>query len=192
MMASPGLNEITTTTLRNRKMKDKAGPKDALKSAQSGTHVPEKDFSSKKAQAKATGNGKPEKGSMAVAKSLPTEKATSAPVASDPKPHEVDVKKYQGSSEDWSQDWRGGKRKGMSAEDYDGTAKDRVEDAAGQRRFDADESEKVQHVPEYKKGVSAFNNSPKTSHGFGHPSSAKDGHLRNSGHSGAHRIGKKK
>ena len=45
MANSPGLNEITTTTLRNRKMADKAlGKKASADIAKSGTHVPEKDF----------------------------------------------------------------------------------------------------------------------------------------------------
>lgn len=42
------------------------------------------------------------------------------------------------------------------------------------------------------KAPSSFSRTPKATHGFGHPVSARDGHLRNSGHSGAHRIGKKK
>lgn len=34
--------------------------------------------------------------------------------------------------------------------------------------------------------------SGRMSHGYGHPAPARDGCLRTSGHSGAHRIGKKK
>ncbi len=182
-MAAPGLDEITTTTLRNRKMA-KGSPKAALKTAQTGTEVPAKDFSSKKKETAAAGTGKPEKGSAAVAKALPTESANSATVAP--------VKKtWEGSSEDWSADYSAAKRRGISTEDHEDSARDRISDAAGDRKFAADESEKIQHVPEYKKGVSAYSNSPKASHGFGHPASARDGHLRNSGHSSAHRIGKK-
>lgn len=32
----------------------------------------------------------------------------------------------------------------------------------------------------------------KQAHGYGHPSSAQSGKLRNSGHSGAHQLGKRK
>ena len=165
-------------------MKDKAGPKAALKTAQTGTPVPSKDFSSAKKESKAAGNGKPEKGSAATAKGLPVPAAASTPVETD--------KKYEGSAADWSQDYRGAKAKGMTSEQYEGTAKDRIEDAAGQKRLNADDSDKVQHAPDYKKGVSAFSNTPKSAHGFGHPTSARDGHLRMSGHSGSHRLGKKK
>lgn len=169
----------------------KSGAKNALKVAQSGTPVPEKDFSSKKKEvAAATGSAK---GSMAVAKSLPTEKFNSAPVASDPKPTEV-KKTWEGSPEDWGKDYSASKRKGISTADYEDSAHDRIADAAGERNMAAkeDASKSVDDAPGYKRGVSAFSNNPKASHGFGHPSSAKDGHLRNSGHSGAHRIGKKK
>lgn len=41
------------------------------------------------------------------------------------------------------------------------------------------------------KTPNSFSRTPKATHGFGHPVTARDGHLRNSGHSGAHRIGKK-
>lgn len=182
-MASPGLDEITTTTLRNRSMKDKAGSKAALKTAQSGTPVPETDFSPKKKEVKAAGTGKPEKGSLAVAKSLPTETATSTPVPA--------KKQWEGSSEDWSADYNAAKRRGKTTADYEDSPHDRIADAAGEKRMAGDDSDKVQTAPAYKKGVSAFSNSPKVSHGYGHPASAKDGHLRNSGHSSAHRIGKK-
>lgn len=121
-MASPGLNEITTTTLRNRTMDKKefgpkkpaeeAGDKAALKTAQSGTPVAESDFSPKAKEELAAG-GDPDKGSMATTNKLPMPAGNSAPVG-------------------------------------------------------------------------------KVAHGFGHPAHAKDGHLRNSGHGSAHRIGKKK
>jgi|ERR1700722_1017332 len=164
--------------------KNQVGDKAALKTAQSGTPVPGKDFSSAKKESKAAGNGKPEKGSAAVAKALPTESATSTPVPSEPK-------KWEGSVEDWSADYNAAKRRGISVADHEDSARDRISDAAGERRMAADESNKIKHVPEYKKGVSAYSNAPKASHGFGHPASARDGHLRCSGHSGAHRLGKK-
>lgn len=163
--------------------KNKSGVKAALKTAQSGTPVPEKDFSSKKKIAKAAGSGKAEKGSAAVAAKLPTEAATSTPVPSE--------KKWEGSPEDWQKDYAASRRKGISVDQYEDSASDRISDNAGERRMKADEENKVQHAPEYRRGVSAFSNAPKQSHGFGHPTSARDGHLRNSGHSGAHRIGKK-
>ncbi len=162
----------------------------------SGTHVPEKDFSSKKKQTAADSGGA-KKGSLAKAKSLPTEKANSAPVASDPKPHQTKTY-WEGSSEDWSSDYAGAKRKGQTVQQYEDSARDRLEDAAGERRMKADDSLKeddsreVQHAPDYKQGVSAFSNRPKSSSGFGHPPSACHGALRCSGHSGAHQVGKKK
>ena len=167
------------------KKSESSNAKAGLKVAQTGTPVPAKDFSSKKKEAKAAGNGKSEKGSAAVAKALPTESATSTPVA-------TEKKTWEGSSEDWSKDYNASKRKGITVEQYEDSAEDRISDAAGERKFRSDDSDKVQHAPEYKQGVSAFANRPKASHGYGHPTSARDGHLRNSGHSGAHRLGKKK
>ena len=39
----------------------------------------------------------------------------------------------------------------------------------------------------------AFNRPPsQQAHGYGHPATARSGHLRNSGHAGAHRIGGKR
>lgn len=164
----------------------KANPKAAIADVhKTGTHVPEKDFSSKKKEAAAAGTGGTKKGSLTVAKSLPTESATSTPVA-------PEKKSWEGSSEDWSADYNASKRRGISVADHEDSARDRISDAAGERRMSADDSEKPQTAPGYKQGVSAFANSPKTAHGFGHPSSARDGHLRNSGHGGAHRIGHKK
>jgi hypothetical protein len=157
--------------------------------AVTGTHVPEKDFSTKAKTKAADGSGKPEKGSLATGSKLPTEGASSSPV---PEKVTEPKKVWEGSTEDWSKDYKEAKRKGISTEQWEDSAGDRISDAAGEKKFRDDDSDKVQHAPEYKKGVSAFANSPKTSHGFGHPASARDGHLRNSGHSSAHRLGKKK
>lgn len=182
-MASPGLDEITTTTLRNRKM-GKTASKATADVHKSGTHVPEKDFSSTKKEAAAAGTGGTKKGSLTVANSLPAPTATDTPVA--PK------KAWEGSSEDWSADYNASKRRGISVADHEDSARDRISDAAGERRMTADDSSKPQTAPGYKQGVSAFSNTPKAAHGFGHPASAKQGHLRCSGHGGAHQIGKKK
>lgn len=143
----------------------------------SGTHVPEKATSTKKAEAKADGkmSAKPAPAAVGVASPVP-----------------VQEKSWEGSSEDWRQDYNGAKRKGMTTEQYQDTAGDRVADAAGERRMRAEESNKVQNAPSYKPGTRASTNSPKVSHGYGHPAGSRDGHLRCSGHSGAHRIGKKK
>lgn len=182
-MASPGLNEITTTTQRNRKMgKDKALASKAIKDVhKSGTHVPEKDFSTaKKEKAAAKGKG----GSMTKAASLPMPSAVSTPVTSE-------NKKYEGSGEDWRQDYMGAKKKGITSEEYEDSARDRVEDAAGEKRMraDSDGQKDDKETSNYHKGVSAFSNSPKSAHGF--RGQTKDGHHRNSGHPGAHRIGKR-
>jgi hypothetical protein len=196
-MAAPGLDEIATTTQRSRTMKfrkagESANAKAAFKDvAKSGTHVPAKDFSSKKKEVAAAGTGKPEKGSLAVAKSLPTETGKSTPEAGGSKDLAAPKKTWDGSPEDWSSDYKQSRRKGISVDQWEDSPSDRLSDNAGERKLRADESDKVQHVPEYKQGISAFANRPKEAHGFGHPSSARDGHLRNSGHSGAHRIGKK-
>lgn len=167
-------------------MDKKSGAKNALKVAQSGTPVPAGDASTKKKIGAAAGTSGTTKGSLATAKSLPTATATDTPVAS--------KEKYEGSHEDWKQDYAGAKRKGMSTSEYEGTAEDRVADSAGERRMDAeaDSQKAIDHPGGYKKGVGAFSNGPKTASGFGHPPSARQGHLRCSGHSGAHQIGKKK
>ena len=89
--------------MKFREKGSSANEKAGTKVAQTGTPVPAKDFSSKKKEAKAAGNGKPEKGSAAVAKSLPTESATSNPV---PAPKD----KWEGSSKDWSADYAAAKR----------------------------------------------------------------------------------
>jgi len=169
-------------------MDKKASPnaKAGLKVAQTGTPVPAKDFSSKKKEAKAAGPSG--KGSMTKVASLPTESATSTPVP--------DGKKWEGSSDDMMKDYREAKRKGITTDQWEGSASDRLSDNAGERRMKAEDgkdgNKEIDHPTGYKAGVSAFSNAPKQSHGFGHPTSARDGHLRNSGHSGAHRIGKKK
>lgn len=185
MMASPGLDEITTTTTRNRKMGKKSGAKDALKVAQSGTPVPAGDASTKKKIDAAAGTVGTAKGSMTMAKSLPVPTATDTPVAKE---------KWEGSHEDWKADYAGSKRRGISTDDYEDTPHDRISDAAGERRMSAEEDSKkaIAHPGGYKKGVGAFSNTPKSSHGYGHPASARQGNLRCSGHSGAHQLGKKK
>ena len=137
------------------------GPKQALKDVQGGKHVAEKNFSSAKKETKADG----------VDSTKPST--------------------YEGSSEDWSNDWATARRRGMSTEDHENSARDRISDAAGERRMAAN-TKTEESTPTHKPGVSAFANSPKSSHGFGHTASSRDGHLRNSGHSGAHRIGKKR
>jgi hypothetical protein len=157
----------------------KQGPKEALKEAKSGTPVAEKNFNSKKKEAKAAGSNtaSAKKGSMTVALALP--------MATD------DGGKYEGSYKDSAEDYHAAKRKGISSDDWENSARDRVADQAGEKRMRDDESAKVHDAPRHTPGVSAFANRPKASHGFGHPAHARDGHLRNSGHSGAHRLGKK-
>ena len=144
-----------------------ANAKDALKVAQSGTPVPAKDSSSSKKEAKAAGV-----------------MATPAP---SPEPEK---KEYEGSHKDWSDDWSASKRKGITVDKWENSAGDRIADAAGERRMKADEDKS--EGPKHRPGIGAFSNAPKAAHGFGHPPSARDGHLRNSGHSGAHQIGRKK
>lgn len=167
---------------------DKSGKKAIADVHKTGTHVPEKDFSSSKKVAAAAGTGGTKKGSMTTAKSLPKPTATDTPVASEPK-------KWEGSSQDWSSDYNAAKRRGVSVADHNDSARDRLSDAAGEARMKSEQSEPNEYGPStestYVKGRGAFSNPPKTSHGFGHPSSARDGHLRNSGHGGAHRLGKK-
>lgn len=99
---------------------------------------------------------------------------------------------YENSYRDHADDYRAARRKGISTEDYEGTAHDRIADKAGAKRSRDETAAKVDNPSSYKAGVGAFASKPKTSHGFGHPASARDGHLRNSGHSGAHQIGKRK
>ena len=108
-------------------------------------------------------------------------------------PHgEESAHKYEGSSKDWSDDYREAKRRGQSTEDYEGSARDRIADNAGQKRLDDKEGdESIKHPEGYKQGVAAYSNRPKAAHGYGHSASQRDGHLRRSGVAGAHQIGKK-
>jgi hypothetical protein len=148
----------------------------------SGTHVPPKDFSSRKKEAAAAGTGGTKKGSLTIANSLPMPNASDTPVE----------KRYEGSSEDWSADYREAKRRGQSTSDYEDSARDRVADVSGQRRMDAEDTKAETDTSEHYRGKPAFQNKPKASHGFGHSASQRDGHLRTSGNSQAHQIGKRK
>lgn len=67
---------------------------------------------------------------------------------------------------------------GVHVPEKDFSSKEQIDTAAG--------------TPQFQKPPTAANTGSKQPHGFGHPSSARDGKLRCSGHSGAHRIGKKK
>lgn len=162
-MGSPNFNEMQTTTRQNR-----SGPKKALKKAQAGVPIPSKDFSSEKKEAAAAG------------------RASSTPMP--------EKKSWENSGEDFMADHREARRRGQSADDYEGSARDRISDVAGQRRMDAKDyqaDEYPTHEGGHSRGKSAFGNPPKNAHGFGHTSSNKDGHLRKSGHPGAHQLGKK-
>lgn len=155
------------------------GPKEALTEAKSGTPVAAKNFSSKKKEAKASGTDKASasKGSMTVALSLP---------------HVTDTGDgYENSYRDHAADYSAARRKGIPVEQYEGSAHDRIADKAGAKSM-RDTPPQADNTSNYRPGVSAFSNTPKASHGFGHPASAKQGHLRNSGNSGAHRVGKRK
>lgn len=136
----------------------------------SGTHVPEKDFSSSKKVAAAASGGK--KGSLITAE-----------------PYK-EPEGYEGSMKDWSDDRRQAQAKGMSSDRWEDSAGDRIADKAGEKNLKA--ADKPKEASDYKPGVAAFSNSPKSSHGFGHGDGQKQGHLRTSGHSGAHQIGKKR
>ncbi len=162
-MGNPNLSEIVTTTKQNR-----SGDKNARKKAQAGVPVPSKDFSSEKKEKAAAGrdSGTP-----------PPEKAS-----------------WESSGKDMMADYREARRRGVDPKDYEDSARDRISDVAGQRRMDSEDYQKDEYPTKeggHHRGKPAFANSPKNAHGFGHSSSNKDGHLRNSGHSGAHRIGKK-
>lgn len=147
------------------------GSKAGLKQAQSGTPVSEKNTPSKK------DNKSNKKGSLTAAMGLP----------------HVDSGTYEGSHHDYMDDYRESNRRGISAEDYEDSARDRIKDKAGERKMREKEASKsaIKNEPGYKPGMSAHANRPKASHGFGHTGSQKQGHLRTSGHSGAHQIGKK-
>ena len=164
--------------MKFRKKSDPPYAKAALKTAQSGTPVAEKDTSSTKTQAKASAG--PSKGSMMLAKSLPTENASSQPVS-----------KYENSYEDMKSDYVGAKRKGITPQEWENSASDRISDKAGEKNMRDAEAVKPKADSSYTPGKPAFQNSPKMAHGFRHTESQKDGHLRNSGHSNAHRIGRK-
>jgi len=101
---------------------------------------------------------------------------------------------YEGSSQDWTSDYNASRRKGISTEQYENSAEDRIADKAGEKRMRDKHGDKAA-APEagsYTAGASAFKNPPKTSHGYGHTGSQRDGHLRHSGHAGAHQLGKRK
>jgi hypothetical protein len=103
-------------------------------------------------------------------------------------------KGYENSGADWNQDRRDADRRHMTTSEYEDSAHDRVADKAGEKRMrDKDADAKVmKNETTYKKGGSAFSNTPKSAHGFGHKTEHKKGHLRMSGHAGAHQVGKKK
>ena len=91
-------------------------------------------------------------------------------------------------------DYREARRRGQKVDDYEDSARDRVSDVAGQRRMDSEDYQKDEYPTKeggHYRGKPAFANPPKNAHGFGHTGFNKDGNLRNSGHPGAHRIGKK-
>lgn len=151
-------------------MSKTSGAKDGLKVAQTGTPVPAKDFST------------PAKGAKAAGKMSTAPDPITAP----------EPKKYQGSGEDYAQDYNDSRRRGKSSADYEDSAHDRITDKARGRQMMATQSTSADAATDYKPGNSHFYNKPKSSHGFGHASGNHDGKLRNSGHSCAHRIGKKK
>ena len=101
---------------------------------------------------------------------------------------------YEGSHHDMMEDYATARRRGISVEDYEDSARDRIQDNAGEKRMRGKHDAKaaIKNEPSYKAGKSAFTNRPKVSHGFGHKETQKQGHLRLSGTSGAHRIGSKK
>ena len=108
----------------------------------------------------------------------------------------ADPGKYDGSYEDNRRDYIEARKRGISTEDYENSASDRVADNAGQHRLDAAKFDKddpdKQGSKEYKPGTPAFSNSPARTSGFGHSPANRSGHLRLSGAAGAHQIGKKK
>jgi hypothetical protein len=103
-----------------------------------------------------------------------------------------DDKKYEGSCEDFMKDYSAARRKGISTEQFEDSATDRIADHAGQRRLDEKEGRPKGKPNEtgYKPGTPAMKNEPARVSGF--KGTHKEGHLRMSGHSGAHRIGSKK
>lgn len=103
-------------------------------------------------------------------------------------------KGYENSYQDWNQDRRDADRRYKTTEEYEDSAHDRIADKAGSKRMrDHEDSEKaIKNEGSYKSGSSAFSRTPKVSHSFGYKGENKKGHLRMSGHSGAHQIGKKR
>lgn len=103
-------------------------------------------------------------------------------------------RKYEGSCEDMMKDYSAARRRGTTVEQFEDSPTDRISDNAGQRRFDAKDNEPKSKPNEtgYKPGTPAFKNEPARSSGFNHSSGNRDGHLRLSGHGGAHRLGAKK
>jgi hypothetical protein len=101
---------------------------------------------------------------------------------------------YENSHHDFMEDYSTARRRGISVEDHEDSARDRIADKAGEKHLRDKSNAKaaIKNEPSYKAGQSAFANRPKTSHGFGHTGAQRQGHLRNSGHSGAHQIGKKR
>ena len=107
-----------------RKKSESSNAKAALKVAQTGTPVPEKD-SSPKGKIAAASNGA-SKGSLAVAKRLPTETGKSTPEAGGSKDLTPPKKTWEGSPEDWSKDYNAAKRKGITPAQYEDSAEDRT------------------------------------------------------------------
>lgn len=100
--------------------------------------------------------------------------------------------KYEGSVKDMMSDYNAARRLGITVEQYEGSARDRIADKAGECRLEGmkkSEDLMVKSDAPYKPGTPAFQNQPKVSSGFGQQ---RDGKLRCSGHSGAHRIGGRK
>lgn len=105
----------------------------------------------------------------------------------------MDHDKYEGSMKDMMSDYAAARRKGITVEQYEGSAADRIADHAGELRMKGMEKSEdlvVKSDAPYRPGTPAFQNQPKVSSGFGHQH--RDGKLRCSGHSGAHRIGSRK
>lgn len=101
--------------------------------------------------------------------------------------------KYEGSVKDMMSDYAAARRLGITTEQYECSARDRIADHAGELRMKGMEKSEdlaIKSETPYKPGTPAFQNQPKVSSGFGHQ--VRDGKLRCSGHSGAHRVGGRK
>lgn len=107
-------------------------------------------------------------------------------------PHDEEGKGYEGSFRDHIDDSNAARRAGISRDDWENSASDRIADKAGAKRMRDEAPPEVHNSASYKSGVGAFKNPPKNAHGYGHPPSTRNGHLRNSGHPSAHRVGSKK